>query len=117
MELGYNPQQALTYNQGSHQQMNFTQPINYNQHIPIAQENMQIEPYQSQPAEIEKYNPNIGKLPEVKKFICTLCQTPTYYDTLENYNIIETGFMRLFSIRLREVQKEKNIGMMMKIKS
>ena len=62
MELRYNPQQALTYNQGSHGQMDFTQPINY-QHIPIAQENMQIEPYQSQPAEVEKYNPNIGKLP------------------------------------------------------
>ena len=49
MELPYipsTPQQALTYNQGSHQQMemDFTQPINYNQHIPIAQENMQIEP-------------------------------------------------------------------------
>ena len=83
MELGFNPQQALTYNQGSHQQMDFTQPINYNQHIPITQENMQIEPYQSQPAEIEKYNPNIGKLPEVNKFFCTLCQTPTYYDTFE----------------------------------
>ena len=33
MELGYNPQQALTYNQGSHQQLDFTQPQNYNQHI------------------------------------------------------------------------------------
>ena len=41
MELGYNPQQVLTYNRGSHQQMDFTQPINYNQHIAIAQENMQ----------------------------------------------------------------------------
>ena len=54
MDLGYNPQQALTYTQGSHHQMDFTQPLNNNQHIPIAQENMQIEPYQSQPAEIEK---------------------------------------------------------------
>ena len=84
MELAYNPQtlqQALTYNQGGHMEMNFTQPLNYNQNI--AQENMQIEPYQSQPAKMENYNPNIGKLPEIKKYLCTLCQTPTYYDTLE----------------------------------
>ena len=67
MELGYNPQHALPYNQGSYHQMDFTQPINYNQNI--AQENMQIEPYHSKPAELEKYNPNIGKLPEVNKFI------------------------------------------------
>ena len=79
----HTPQQDLTYNKGSHQQMDFTQPINYNQNIHMAQENMQIEPYQSQPAEIEKYNPNKGKLPEVNKFFCTLCQTPTYYDTFE----------------------------------
>ena len=49
---------------------------------------MQIEPYQSQPAEIEKYNPNIGKLPEVHKFLCTLCETPTKFSTfgkLENH--------------------------------
>ena len=32
--------------------MDFTQPLTYNQQIPIAQENMEIEPYQSQPAEI-----------------------------------------------------------------
>ena len=97
--------------------MDFTQPLNYTRHIPIAQENMQIEPYQSQPAEIEKYNPNIGKLPEVNKFFCTLCQTPTYYDTYEKLEHHRNRFHKLFSMRLREVQKEKNIGMMMKIKS
>ena len=75
MELGYNPQQALTYNQGSHHQMDFTQPLNYNQHIPIAQENMQIEPYQSQPAEIEKYNPKKCKLREITIFLCYLSDT------------------------------------------
>ena len=77
MELGYNPQQALPYNHQTHQPL---------QHI--AQENMQIEPYKSHPAEIEKYNPNIGKLPEVYKFICTLCETPTKFSTfgkLENH--------------------------------
>ena len=47
--------------------MDFTQPININQQMPTAQENMQIEPYQSQPAEIKKYNQNIGKQPEIKK--------------------------------------------------
>ena len=68
--------------------MDFTQQ----RHIPIAQENMQIEPYQRQPPEIEKYNPNIGKLPEIKKIICTLCQTPTYYDMLEKLQHHRTRF-------------------------
>ena len=93
--------------------MDFTQQ----RHIPIAQENMQIEQYQSQPAEIEKYNPNIGNSPEIIKIICTLCQTLPIRIRLKNYNIIEPGFMMFFSIRLREVQKEKNIRMNIKIKS
>ena len=103
MELGYNPQQALTFNQGSHQQMDFTQPINYNQKIPIAQENMQIEPYKSQPAEIEKYNPNIGKLPEVNKVFVLFVRHLPIMIVLKNYNSIERGFMMLFSIRLRGI--------------
>ena len=39
--------------------------------------------HSKQSADIEKYNPNIGKLPEVNKFICTLCQTQTIYDIFE----------------------------------
>ena len=60
--------------------------MNYNRQIPITQENMQIddiEKYQSQPAnqamytsEIEKYDPNKGKLPEMTKiFLYTLPNT------------------------------------------
>ena len=31
-------------------------------------------------------------VPEIKKFICTLCQTPTYYDTLEKLQHHRTRF-------------------------
>ena len=93
MELAYSPptsQHALTHNHEVHQQIDFTQqshiqPINYSQQIPIARENMQIddmETYQSQPvnqavftSEIEKYNPNIGKLPEMTIFWYSLSDT------------------------------------------
>ena len=92
MEIAYNeprPTQSLTYNAETPQQMEmdftqqrYIQPMNYNRQIPITQENMQIDDmdtYQSQPvnqavftSEIEKYNPNIGKLPEMTKKLYSL---------------------------------------------
>ena len=71
---------------------------------------MQIEPYQSQPVEMEKYNAIIGKLPEIKKtlFVLFVRHIPIMIG-LKNYNIIEKGFMRLSSIRLREVRKPKKL--------
>ena len=82
-------QQYLTLqNQQPHLALENQQQYLALQNQPIAQENMQIEPYQSQSEEIEKYNPKIGKLPEVYKFICTLCETPTNFSTfgkLENH--------------------------------
>ena len=92
--------------------MDFTQqrniqPINYNQQIPIAQDNMQGEKYQSQPAEMEKYNPNIGKLPEIKKYICILCQTPTYYDTLEKLQHHRERFHEAFFNQTERGTKRK----------
>ena len=96
-----------------HQQMDSSQPTNFNQHLPIAQENMQIEPYHSQPAEMEKYNPNIGKLPEIKQYICTLCQTPTRYDTYEKLKHHRKRFHAAFDQTERGTKRKKNIGMMM----
>ena len=86
MELGYNPQQALPKTHGRYHQMDFTQPLNYNQHI--AQENMQIEPYHSQPAEIEK---------------------------LEHHS--KSFHEAFFNQTERGTKRKKNIGMRMKIKS
>ena len=116
MELDYNPptsQHVLTHNHGVHQQMDFTQqrniqPINYNQHIPIAQDNMQVEQYRSQPAEMEKYNPNIGKLPEIKQYICTLCHTPTRYDTYEKLEHHRERFHAAFDQTERGTKRKKH---------
>ena len=94
--------------------MDFNQPLNYNH---IAQENMQIEPYQSQPAEIEKYNPNIGKLPEITEKFCAICQTPTYYDTVEKLEHHKSRFHEAFFNQTeRGTKRKKNIGMMMMMK-
>ena len=84
MEIAYNelrPTQSLTYNEQRPQKVDFTQQ----RHIPITQENMQIhdmENYKTQPfnqtvstSEIEKNNPNIGKLPEMTIFLYSLSNT------------------------------------------
>ena len=68
---------------------------------------MQTEQYQNQPAEIEKYNPNIGKLPEVNKFICTYCQKPTHYDKFEKLEHHRKRFHEAFFNQTERGTKRK----------